>query len=307
MNHCHIHIRSQTVGDSFCHIQLSITIVKAPEAEYAVTVRDDGHGTGSADPASATAGTEITLTATPNAGYHFKEWQVMSGDVTVRDDKFTMPGSDVEVKAIFEEDAPPTPTEYTVTFDGNDGTPSVGSMTTTNQKLSSLPSASRSKHSFNGWYTEKNGGTKVTTDTVFHAKTTVYAHWTYTGGGYYYPPVTYYTLRFETGGGSDISSVQGTYNAYIDLTQYVPTWRGHTFTGWYSERSLTNKVSGVYLTKDMTVYAGWRVTTAPQTDDSSVLGLWGISLCTSLAGCLALTTWQIRRRREEQSLQSIEK
>ena len=202
---------------------------------------------------------------------------------------------------------PPAPTEFIVIFDAGDGTPSVGSMTTTNQKLSSLPSASRSKHSFDGWYTEKSGGTKVTTDTVFHAKTTVYAHWTYTGGGYYYPPVTYYTLRFETGGGSDISSVQGTYNAYIDLTQYVPTWRGHTFTGWYSERSLTNKVSGVYLTKDMTVYAGWRVTTAPQTGDSSVLGLWGISLCTSLAGCLALTTWQIRRRREEQSLQSIEK
>ena len=202
---------------------------------------------------------------------------------------------------------PPAPTEFIVTFDAGDGTSSVGSMTTTNQKLSSLPSASRSKHSFDGWYTEKNGGTKVTTDTVFHAKTTVYAHWTYTGGGYYYPPVTYYTLRFETGGGSDISSVQGTYNAYVDLTQYVPTWRGHTFTGWYSERSLKNKVSGVYLTKDMTVYAGWRVTTAPQTGDSSVLGLWGISLCTSLAGCLALTTWQIRRRREEQSLQSIEK
>ena len=202
---------------------------------------------------------------------------------------------------------PPAPTEFIVTFDAGDGTPSVGSMTTTNQKLSSLPSASRSKHSFDGWYTEKSGGTKVTTDTVFHAKTTVYAHWTYTGGGYYYPPVTYYTLCFETGGGSDIPSVRGTYNAYIDLTQYVPTWRGHTFTGWYSERSLTNKVSGVYLTKDMTVYAGWRVTTAPQTDDSSVLGLWGISLCTSLAGCLALTTWQIRRRREEKSLQSIEK
>ena len=202
---------------------------------------------------------------------------------------------------------PPAPTEFIVTFDAGDGTPSDGSMTTTNQKLSSLPSASRSKHSFDGWYTEKVGGTKVTTDTVFHAKTTVYAHWTYTGGGYYYPPVTYYTLRFETGGGSDISSVQGTYNAYIDLTQYVPTWRGHTFTGWYSERSLTNKVSGVYLTKDMTVYAGWRVTTAPQTGDSSVLGLWGFSLCTSLAGCLALTTWQIRRRRQEKSLQIIEK
>ena len=223
------------------------------------------------------------------------------------DGKLYAPGDNVpaDVTALTVQWTAPT---YTVTLHANGGSVSRTSVTTgADGKLASLPTPTRSSYSFNGWYTEKNGGTKVTTDTVFSANTTVYAHWTYTGGGYYYPPVTYYTLRFETGGGSDISSVQGTYNAYIDLTQYVPTWRGHTFTGWYSERSLTNKVSGVYLTKDMTVYAGWRVTTAPQTDDSSVLGLWGISLCTSLAGCLALTTWQIRRRREEKSLQSIEK
>jgi len=223
------------------------------------------------------------------------------------DGKLYAPGASVpaDVTALTVQWAAPT---YTVTLHANGGSVSPASVTTgADGKLASLPTPTRSSYSFSGWYTEKNGGTKVTTDTVFHAKTTVYAHWTYTGGGYYYPPVTYYTLHFETGGGSDISSVQGTYNAYIDLTQYVPTWRGHTFTGWYSERSLTNKVSGVYLTKDMTVYAGWRVTTVPQTGDSSVLGLWGFSLCTSLAGCLALTTWQIRRRREEQSLQSIEK
>ena len=164
--------------------------------------------------------------------------------------------------------APPAPTEFIVTFDGNGGTPSVGSMTTTDQKLTSLPSASRSgSYSFDGWYTKKSGGTKITTDTVFSANTTVYAHWTYIGGGGggYNPPVTYYTLRFETGGGSDIPSVRETYNAYIDLTQYVPTWRGHTFIGWYSERGLINKVSGVYLTKDMTVYAGWHVDENPGT------------------------------------------
>ena len=223
------------------------------------------------------------------------------------DGKLYAPGNNVPA-GVTELTVQWTAPTYTVTLHANGGSVSPASVTTgADGKLASLPTPTRSSYSFNGWYTEKNGGTKVTTDTVFHAKTTVYAHWTYTGGGYYYPPVTYYTLRFETGGGSDISSVQGTYNAYIDLTQYVPTWRGHTFTGWYSERSLKNKVSGVYLTKDMTVYAGWRVTTAPQTGDSSVLGLWGISLCTSLAGCLALTTWQIRRRREEKSLQSIEK
>ena len=237
---------------------------------YTVTVSNDGNGTASASHAKAAAGTEISLTATPQIGYHFKGWQVESpAGLVITNNKFTMPDGNVDVKAIFEEDAPPAPTEFIVTFDGNGGTPSVGSMTTTDRKLTSLPSASRSgSYSFYGWYTEKSGGTKITTDTVFHTNATVYAHWTYTGGGGggYNPPVTYYTLRFETGGGSDIPSVQGTYNTYIDLTKYVPTWRGHAFIGWYSERSLTNKVSGVYLTKDMTVYAGWRVDENPGTD-----------------------------------------
>ena len=236
---------------------------------YTVTVSNDGNGTASASHAKAAAGTEISLTATPQIGYHFKGWQVESpAGLVITNNKFTMPDGNVDVKAIFEKDAPPAPTEFIVTFDGNGGTPSVGSMTTTDRKLTSLPSASRSgSYSFYGWYTEKSGGTKITTDTVFHANATVYAHWTYTGGdgGDYNPPVTYYTLRFETGGGSDIPSVQGTYNTYIDLTKYVPTWRGHAFIGWYSERSLTNKVSGVCLTKDMTVYAGWRVDENPGT------------------------------------------
>ena len=88
------------------------------------------------------------------------------------------------------------------------------------------------------------------------------------GGGGYNPPVTYCTLRFETGGGRDIPSVRRTYNACIDLTKYVPTWRGYTFIGWYSDRSLTNKVSEVYLTRDLTVYAGWRVDENPSTGEN---------------------------------------
>ena len=238
--------------------------------EFTITVKTDGNGTASASHAKAVVGTEITLIATPKTGYHFKEWEVISGGVTISNNKFTMPNGNVTIKAIFEEDAPPAPAEFTVIFDGNGGMPSVGSMTTTDQKLPSLPSASRSgSYSFDGWYTEKSGGIKITKDTVFHANTTVYAHWTYIGGGGggggYNPPVTYYTLRFETGGGSDIPSVREAYNTYIDLTKYVPTWRGHTFIGWYTERSLMNKVSGVYLTKDMTVYAGWRVDENPNT------------------------------------------
>ena len=84
----------------------------APPApvEYTVTVTTEGGGTASANSTSATAGTEITLIATPDEGYHFKEWQVISGGVTIKDDKFIMPSANVEVKAIFEEDAPPAPT-----------------------------------------------------------------------------------------------------------------------------------------------------------------------------------------------------
>ena len=178
----------------------------APPAptEFTITVKTDGNGTASASPDKAVAGTEIRLTATPDKGYHFKEWQVISGGVTIKDDKFTMPSANVEVKAIFEKDAPPAPTEFIVTFDGNGGMPSVGSMTTTNQKLTSLPSASRSgSYSFDGWYTEKSGGTKITTDTVFHAGTTVYAHWTYTGGGS--SNYSYYTIKATAGAGGSIS------------------------------------------------------------------------------------------------------
>ena len=179
----------------------------APPAptEFTITVKTDGNGTASASHAKAVVGTEIILTATPKTGYHFKEWQVISGGVTIKDNKFLMPSANVEVKAIFEKDAPPAPTEFIVTFDGNGGTSSVSRMTTTDQKLTSLPSASRSgSYSFDGWYTKKNGGTEITTDTEFPADTTVYAHWTYTGGGGS-SGYSYYTIKATAGTGGSIS------------------------------------------------------------------------------------------------------
>ena len=100
--------------------------------EYSVTVSTDGNGTAMADKTSAAAGTVVTLSATPKSGYHFKQWQVITGGVTIKDNKFTMPAGNVEVKAIFEKDAtpPPAPTYYsiTVTRDGS-GTASA-SLTT---------------------------------------------------------------------------------------------------------------------------------------------------------------------------------
>ena len=93
---------------------------------YTVTVSNDGNGTGAATPSTAAAGTTIILTAMPKEGYHFKEWQVISGGVTIKNNKFTMPDNNVEVKAIFEEDTPPAPTEHTVTVtSGGNGTASA--------------------------------------------------------------------------------------------------------------------------------------------------------------------------------------
>ena len=78
------------------------------------------------------------------------------------------------------------------------------------------------------------------------------------GGGSRKPSVTYYTLHFETNGGSAITDMREANNTHISLTKYVPTRHGHTFIGWYSDQSLTNQISEVSLTKNMTVYAGWR-------------------------------------------------
>ena len=244
----------------------------APPAptEFTITVTSGDNGTASASHAKAVVGTEIRLTATPNTGYHLKEWQVISGGVTIENNKFTMPSANVEVKAIFEKDAPPAPTEFTITVtSGDNGTASASHAKAVVGTEITLTATPNKGYHFKEWQVISGGVTikddKFTMPSANVEVKAIFEKDTGGGGGGYNPPVTYYTLRFETGGGSDIPSVQGTYNTYIDLTKYVPAWRGHAFIGWYSERSLTNKVSGVYLTKDMTVYAGWRVDENPGT------------------------------------------
>ena len=70
----------------------------------------------------------------------------ISGGVAIENNKFLMPEGNVAVKAIFEEDAPPAPAEFIVTFDGNGGTPSVGSMTTTDRKPVSYTHLAQGRH-----------------------------------------------------------------------------------------------------------------------------------------------------------------
>lgn len=108
-----LYIRAQDSAGNLSARQLALVARQAQT--YAITVRTDGNGTASADLAAAAAGTNISLSATPNTGYHFKEWQVVSGGVTIENDKFTMPDGNVEIKAIFEKDAAPVTPAPTAT------------------------------------------------------------------------------------------------------------------------------------------------------------------------------------------------
>lgn len=149
---------------------------------------------------------------------------------------------------------------YTITFDANGGTLTgkTTAQTGSDGRLASLPTPTRDgRYAFDGWYTKKTGGTKVTTETVFRADTTVYAHWTYTGG---FGGGTCYILTYESNGGTPYSSTTHAYGTVVKLDK-TPTRTGYTFTGWYADKGLTEKITEIKMTGNKTVYAGWKSST----------------------------------------------
>lgn len=145
--------------------------------QVSTTIEGNGEVSGTG---MRTKGEYAKLNAIPDTGWKFEGWYqegtLLSSDLEYR---FCVKAdTDLTAKFVAGSD---TPSEYTITFNGNGGTPSVSSMTTSGQKLASLPDASRGGYSLDGWYTAAIGGTKITTSTVFSASTTVYAHWIYTG------------------------------------------------------------------------------------------------------------------------------
>ena len=179
----------------------------APPAptEHTITVTSGGNGTASASHAKAVVGTEICLTATPNKGYHFKEWEVMSGGVTIKDNKFIMPNDNVEVKAIFEKDAP-APTEYTITYDLAGGTAEGNPDTyTIETRTFTLKNPTKSGYTFTGWSGTGLDGENNMTVTIEKGSTgdrSYTAHWRYNGSGHSY---SYYTIKATAGAGGSIS------------------------------------------------------------------------------------------------------
>ena len=106
--------------------------------QYAVNVSATEGGSASADVERAAKGSKVTLTATANKGYHFKEWNVLKGNVSIENNAFEMPDGSVSIQAVFEKDAvepttpttpakPATDTKPSTTPTGVTSTPSAGS------------------------------------------------------------------------------------------------------------------------------------------------------------------------------------
>lgn len=152
---------------------------------YTVTVENDGNGTASADPASAKMGAEVSLTAMPKSGYHFKRWEVVPDKVEIENNKFTMPADDVTVKAIFERNASSGgsggggggTTYYTLTFETNGGG-SMQAIRAARGKTLDLSAYTpmRDGYDFGGWYADKDLTQRITEIKLSGSKT-VYADW----------------------------------------------------------------------------------------------------------------------------------
>lgn len=106
--------------------------------QYAVNVSATEGGSASADVERAAKGSKVTLTAAANKGYHFKEWNVLKGNVSIENNAFEMPDGSVSIQAVFEKDAvepttpttpakPATDTKPSTTPTGVTSTPSTGS------------------------------------------------------------------------------------------------------------------------------------------------------------------------------------
>ena len=151
---------------------------------YSVNIPVNANGSVTANPATATAGTEITLSNAPNEGYQFTSYSVTDADgtaVAVTDGKFTMPAKNVTVTALF------TALTYTITFNANDGSPNPTTATQTftagtPQNLKTIAELGFAKEGFNfaGWLTAADATDATYADGASYTGTaaaTLWASW----------------------------------------------------------------------------------------------------------------------------------
>ncbi|MGN8896615.1 S-layer homology domain-containing protein [Flavonifractor sp. HCP28S3_F3] len=86
--------------------------------------------------------------------------------------------------------------------------------------------------------------------------------WTASSGGGGGGGTTYYTLTYESNGGTTYEKERYASGTTVQLTK-SPVREGYTFTGWYADKELTDAISSIKMTSNKTVYAGWEATDTP--------------------------------------------
>ena len=111
---------------------------------------------------------------------------------------------------------------YTVTWNGNGGTPSKSSSSFHyNDALGTLPTATRTGYTFKGWSTSASGSVNVSTTTKVTGNVTYYAVW----------QINSYTLTVTAGTGGTVSG-GGTYNYGATATLKATPSAGYHFVKW---------------------------------------------------------------------------
>lgn len=210
--------------------EVNFTILAPPK--YTVVLQDSVGGTSSASVQNAEEGTKVELTATPDEGYHFVKWQVLSGGVSIdENNSFIMPAAEVRIQAVFEADT------YTVTLHANGGAINSGNVTSYTYGVGAvLPTADNmtyAGHTFEGWYEDSGfSGSPVTTISATDTgNKTFYAKWLPVEPEK--PEVQSYTVSVsaspETGG---TVSGGGTYPENTSVTVTAVAKEGYRFVQW---------------------------------------------------------------------------
>lgn len=121
-----------------------------------------------------------TLPTPSRKGYTFTGWYTLSDNgKLVTSETITDADNDITIYAHWRINT------YTITFDANEGTCDVPSKDVDyGDEFGSLPTPTRDKYTFEGWFTEVSDGTQVSEDTLMDANDiTIYAHWTKNADG----------------------------------------------------------------------------------------------------------------------------
>lgn len=156
---------------------------------------------------------------------------------------------------------------HTVSYDLNGGTGKDGvsyAPETVKQgaTVTIKDAPSKSGYTFEGWNdgttTHQPGAVLTVTSNI-----TLTAQWhKNSSGGGDGGGDTYYILHYESNGGTEYKDERYKKNTVVKLDK-VPTREGYTFTGWYSDEELIDRITSIKMTGDKTVYAGWEPTGVP--------------------------------------------